>query len=118
MGRPVNKRYFGATGNDAQPTIPARFYDGSATVEGYIVAQKGTNKFKVSDGTTTIIGRLVNDLSPTGSNEISLVGIAEGSTPVVLRKVFNRTALDWDNNRYTWAVDDDSTQSIMVLTAK
>lgn len=118
MGRPINKRYFGATGNNAQPTIPARFYDGSATVEGYIVVQKGTNKFKVTDGTTTIIGRLVNELQPNGDNEISLVGVANGEDFVVLKKVFNRTAIDWNGNRYTWAVEDDSTQSILVLTAK
>ena len=117
MGRPVNKRFFGATGDNTQPTIPARFFNGTSSVEGYIVAQKGTNKFKVTDGTTTIIGRLVNEIAPNGANEISLVGIAAGSTPVVLKKVFNRTAVDWDGNRYTWEVQDDSTESLLVLTA-
>ena len=45
MGRPVNKRNFGATGVDATPTIPIRFHDGSSLIEGKILSQRGTNKF-------------------------------------------------------------------------
>jgi len=115
MGRPVNKRNFGATG--ATPsTIPVRFWDGDSSEEGYVVAQKGTNKFKVTDGVTTITGRLVNEIAPNGAGEISIVGIAPGSTPVILKKIFNRTAVDWNNNRYTWEAQDDSSQSLLILT--
>lgn len=116
MGRPVNKRNFGATGDDDQPTIPVRFWDGGSSVEGYVVAQKGTNKFKVTDGSTTITGRLVNELQPNGANEISIVGIAPGTTAIIIKKIFNRTAVDWNNNRYTWEAQDDSSQSLLILT--
>lgn len=48
MGRPVNKRFFGpatAGGNE----IKVDFYDGvSAVVEGYIVKQLGSKKFRVA----------------------------------------------------------------------
>ena len=115
MGRPVNKRNFGATGA-ADATIPVRFWDGDSSEEGYVVAQKGTNKFKVTDGVTTITGRLVNEITPNGAGEISIVGIAPGSTPVILKKMFNRTAVDWNNNRYTWEAQDDSSQSLLILT--
>ena len=121
MGRPVNKRYFGVTGVDATPKIPVRFHDGSSGYEGYIVAQKGTNKFKVATADTSppveLTGRLVNEISPNGTNEVSLVGIAAGGDPVLIKKIFNRTAVDWNNNRYTWEVQDDSTESLLVLTA-
>lgn len=121
MGRPVNDRYFGVTGDNTQPTIPVRFHDGSSGYEGYIVAQKGTNKFKVStDGQSpevTLTGRLVNEISPNAENEISLVGIKDGGDAVLIKKIFNRTAVDWDNNRYTWTVEDDSTESLLRLTA-
>lgn len=31
--------------------------------------------------------------------------------------MFNRTAVDFDNNRYKWTVEDDSTESLIRLTA-
>jgi len=47
MGRPLNKRFFGpatAGGNE----IKVDFYNGSAVVEGYIVKQLGSKKFRVA----------------------------------------------------------------------
>ena len=44
MGRPVNKKNFGATGVDAAPTIPIRFHDGTSLIEGKIVSQRGNAK--------------------------------------------------------------------------
>ena len=45
MGRPINKRFFGATGDNTQPTIAIRYHDGTSSREGYILSQRGTNKF-------------------------------------------------------------------------
>ena len=118
MGRPINKRYFGATGVDAQPTIPCRYYNGSASVEGYIVSQRGTNKFTVTtNGTDTYVCRLVNEIAPNADAEMSLVGLEGDANAVLIKKMFNRTAVDWDYNRYTWEVEDDSTESLIRLTA-
>jgi hypothetical protein len=118
MGRPINKRYFGATGDNTQPTIPVRYHNGSSSVEGYIVNQKGTNKFTVTtNGTDTYVCRLVNELAPNAAEEMSLVGLTDGGNNVILKKMFNRTAVDYDNNRYTWEVEDDSTESLLRLTA-
>lgn len=47
MGRPLNKKYFGpptAGGSE----IKCDFYDGSSVVEGYIVKQLGSKKFRVA----------------------------------------------------------------------
>ena len=47
MGRPINKRFFGpatAGGNE----IKVDFYNGAAVVEGYIVKQLGSKKFRVA----------------------------------------------------------------------
>jgi hypothetical protein len=116
MGRPINKRFFGATGDDSQPTIPVRYHNGSSSVEGYIVNQKGTNKFTVTtNGTDTFICRLVNEMAPNAAGEMSLVGLT--GSPVILKKMFNRTAVDWNGNRYSWSVEDDSTESLIRLTA-
>ena len=48
---------------------------------------------------------------------MSLVGLSTGGNPVLLKKMFNRTAIDYSNNRYTWTVEDDSTESLIRLTA-
>lgn len=120
MGRPVNKRYFGATGVDAQPTVPIRFQSGGNVIEGFIVSQRGTNKFNCSNdaGSVTEVCRLTSDGSaPNANGECQLIGIAAGGNPVAIKKLFNRTAVDYDNNRYTWEAQDDSSESLLVLTA-
>ena len=119
MGRPVNKRYFGVTGG-ADANVPIRFHDGSSLIEGYIVSQRGTNKFKCSNdaGSITRVCRLTSDGSaPNADLECQLIGIAAGGDPVAVKKLFNGTAVDYDNNRYTWEAQDDSTESLLVLTA-
>lgn len=42
MGRPLNKRFFSA---DANNNIKVQFHNGTASVPGYIVKQKGSKKF-------------------------------------------------------------------------
>ena len=117
MGRPINKRYFGATG-EAEANIPVRYHNNVSSVEGYIVNQKGTNKFTVTtNGTDTFVCRLVNEIAPNAAGEMSLVGLVDDGNPVILKKMFNRTAVDWNNNRYTWEAQDDSTESLLRLTA-
>ena len=44
MGRPLNSRLFGV---DANNNIKVQFHNGSASVPGYIVKQKGSKKFVV-----------------------------------------------------------------------
>jgi len=120
MGRPVNKRNFGATGVDATPKVPIRFHDGSNLIEGYILSQRGTNKFNCSnDGDTiTRVCRLTSDGSaPNADLECQLIGIGSGGDSIAIKKLFNRTAVDYDNNRYTWEAEDDSTESLLRLTA-
>lgn len=120
MGRPINKRNFGATGVDATPTVPIRFHDGSNLIEGFILSQRGTNKFNCSNdgGTITRVCRLTSDGSaPNADLECQLIGIASGGGAVAVKKLFNRTAVDYDNNRYSWEAEDDSTESLLRLTA-
>jgi len=117
MGRPVNKRNFG-TQAGAGTTFTIRYHDGTASREGWIVAQKGTNKFKCdSTAGTAATCRLVNELTPNASGECAIVGFVDDGNAVILQKIFNRTAVDWSGNRYTWEIQDDSTQSLLVLTA-
>jgi hypothetical protein len=124
MGRPINKRFFGALGTDLDPNIPITFHDGSNVVEGYILNQKGTNKFTVRNPATSpvtdVVVRLTADGStPNAEGEAMIEGYVTDRDTAAIRivKLFNRTAIDADSNRYTWELEDDSTSSVIILTA-
>jgi len=38
-------------------------------------------------------------------------------TQVRIKKLYNRTARDFSNNRYKWVIEDDSTETVLRLTA-
>ena len=128
MGRPLNKRYFGTTADGGDETgegtltVSVKVGSNTATDLGIILSQRSETKFSVDDnpagGGNTGVCTLVN--KATGSlaaDEMSLQGFVDGASAVYIRKVQNRTMIDFDNNRYTWEVQDDSTSNILVLTA-
>ena len=129
MGRPVNKRYFGtnAAGADADGFenfgVSVRVTGQSESDSGIILSQRSTNKFKVDDaangggneGICTLVDKAPGTL---GEAEMILEGfVGGGSVATRIKKIYNRTCRDFDNNRYTWSISDDSTRNIMVLTA-
>ena len=58
MGRPINSRYFGFDNND---NIRVRFHNGTASVDGAIVKQLGSKKFRCVDAAgTEAVCRLTN----------------------------------------------------------
>jgi hypothetical protein len=119
MGRPVNKRYFGNPNPDGtQLRVEADTGNGDSQL-AYILAQKGTNQFRVTDGTTALECRLVDKASGVlAVGEMVINGLtSDTSTRVTIKKLFNRTATDFAGNRYTWEIQDDSTQSQLILTS-
>ena len=50
MGRPLNKKFFG-TPTEAGNEIKVQFHNGTGSVNGWIVKQLGSKKFRCSDGT-------------------------------------------------------------------
>jgi len=119
MGRPVNKRNFGDPADGTNITVRA-YVDGGIDEQAYIVNQKGTNKFTVSNnaGSATAVVRLVNKATASiASGEMVLEGMNTGGERVTVKKLFNRTAVDFSSNRYTWELEDDSTDTILRLTA-
>ena len=127
MGRPLNKRYFGTVldevGAEASEnlTVSVKVGANTASATGIILSQRSETKFKVDDsndgtgneGICTLVNKATGAL---GNNEMSLQGFVSGDA-VYIRKVQNRTMIDFDNNRYTWEIQDDSTANILVLTA-
>jgi hypothetical protein len=122
MGRPVNKRYFGATGSATTPHIPIRFKSGGTVYEGFIVKQVGSRRFQCStdDGTTAVEKCLLTagtSSDPVNNGEAVLLGLLNGSQPISIRELTNKTAIDFSSNRYKWSLQDDSTETLLILTA-
>lgn len=142
MGRPVNKKYFGplAAADDAnnKPNNDVKFNiavncqvgSNAESESGYILRQRSSTKFLVNDtadgtkrtpsgtGTGNVgVCKLVDkEAGSLDANEMSINAVLGGST-VRIAKLYNRTCRDFANNRYTWEVQDDSTATIIVLTA-
>lgn len=117
MGRPINKRYFGSgTGNQ----IKVRAKIGANTEgDGFIVRQKGTNKFIVTVGANTGVCRVVNkDSGSLGNNEMIINVLTDSGTYAQATKLYNRVAITEGNTKVKWNftadLDDGSVQVLDV----
>jgi len=115
MGRPLNKRFFGppTAGGDE---IKVQFWDGSASVNGWIVKQLGSKKFRVTDGTTTadcfLVDKVTGDIDTDGEMTITVkddAGNAKQVTKIAGRKVTLDTgeSIAWN---FSDATDDDAVE--------
>jgi hypothetical protein len=100
MGRPVNKRYFGSgTGNQ----IKVRFKTAGTEYNGYVVKQTGSKRYKVSDGTRTITGYLVNKSNGGLANgDIVINVLNDAGAFVQVTKLYSRVAITEDNVKIKW----------------
>lgn len=100
MGRPVNKRYFGS-GSGSQ--IKVRFKTGGTEYNGYVVKQTGSKRFKVSDGTRTITGYLVNKSNGGLANgDIVINVLNDAGAFVQVTKLYNRVAITEGSTKIKW----------------
>lgn len=125
MANKLPKRLFGTLGSAATPHIPVRIYPtGGSAVGGYIVNQVGARRFKclesapASPPAATEVYKIVQgtNMDPTVAGTMTLIGLLNGS-PVALKKLNFRTTSDFSGNRYKWTLSDDSTQTLLILTA-
>lgn len=127
MGRPLGKRFFGDPevpdqrniGSETENNFRVECNTGNGAVDtGYIIAQKGSNKFKVTDETTTLDCRLTNKATADLlEGEMVLFGSDGTGNRIPLKKISLHKATDYNNNQYTWSIQDDSTESALILTA-
>ena len=92
MGRPINKNKIGQGAGKIQAT--RHFFTGAseATTTAWIVNQRSTNKFTVTDGTTTEVLTLVNQSSgDLSAGEFAIDAVLDDSTVVQVTKLHNRT---------------------------
>ena len=133
MGRPINSRYLGVTatgttdgtGIGEEFNINAVVYVPGATAEsteGIILRQRSETKFKVNDAPDGSGNEGVCNLSDVAVGSLSegemvVQGYVDGdidntftisgsASPINIRKFHNRTVIDFENNRYTWRIQD------------
>ena len=51
------------------------------------------------------------------ADEMSIMGQVSNGSQIRVKKLYNRTARDFSNNRYKWTIVDDSTATVLLLTA-
>jgi len=128
MGRPLRKDILGTDvlGTFASNTgVRVDFYDGTTLqTDGVIIKQRGAKTFvvcRVGDiGTTAnYVTAVLQNSTPNAANEMSLVGYVggNGAQPTFLAKITKRIATDFSGNRYTWYLQNDSSNDYIVLTA-
>jgi len=132
MGRPLAKDILGvnvigeATSNTG---VRVEFYDTSLRTDGGIVKQRGAKTFVVAqeanldttnlkDSTSTTTATL-KDGAPNAAGEMRMFGYvgSNDGTEVNIAKITKRVATDFSGNKYTWALENDSTNDYIVLTA-
>lgn len=125
--------------------ITVQFYDGSTNqTDGIIIKQRGANSFvvaRIGSPTTRYVCKLVNT-TPNAAGEMYMTGYVGGNganTIVPIAKITRRIAYGFpsspvlsggfnrgedsnastnhDATRYTWALENDSSADILVLTA-
>ena len=103
MGRPINKRFFGAPtagGNE----IKVQFHNGTASVNGYIVKQLGSKKFRCTDGVTEkdcfLTDAGATDLT---AGQMSIVIKDDGETIRQVTKITGRQLTTDAGTKLGWA---------------
>lgn len=92
-----------------------------ANAAGIVFTATATATTSGTTGTVyeVITAKLVQGTNsdPTAANTATLVGINATGNPVTLKKINFRTTVDFSGNRYKWSLSDDSSQTLLILTA-
>lgn len=129
--RAVHKRNFGPLADGTNIAINVQVASNAETTTGYIIKQRSNTKFLVNDdkaGTkVTIAGagtgnvsvcKLVDSVDGSlNANEMSIMGQLATGGQVTIKKLYNKHCKDFNNVRYRWAIQNDSTTSLFILTA-
>ena len=105
MGRPLNKKFFGApTAGGSE--IKVQFHNGTKSVNGYIVKQLGSKKFRCTDGVATTDCLLVDKAAGAiAAGEMSIVVKDDaGAVKQVTKIAGKRVTLD-SGETIAWGFD-------------
>lgn len=109
FNNPAGGQYYGVVGGEdtlstyAHPVLKVRvFITGESERDGWIVRQKGASKYLVEDstgerGVCTLVNVADSSLS---AGEMTITAQDSGSTEFRIKRMSNKYALDFSNNRY------------------
>jgi len=114
MGRPLNKKFFGAPtagGNE----IKVAFFNGTESVNGYIVKQLGSKKFRCTDGVVEKDCFLTNAAAAAlTAGQMSIVVKDDAAAVKQVTKISGRKLTTEGTASITWnfsaAADDDAVE--------
>jgi hypothetical protein len=114
MGRPINKRFFGA---DANNNIRVRFHNGTASVDGAIVRQRGSKRFVCVDSagtqaTCSLVSKADGSLL---AGEMSIKVATDAAAVVYVTKISARKVTASDGNMYPWNFSSSSSDAAVQI---
>ena len=108
----------GGNTNQAASTIQPTVKIGSnSAASGYIIAQKGAHKFRVTDGSHTGICTLVNLATPTAANTMSIIVTKSDSTTFRASRITNKFVYDFAGHKYRYWFAAATTTFVSVANA-
>lgn len=140
MGRPLHKDSFGTSAvgsfgegdsSASQTGIRVSFFDTALRTDGVIVKQRGAKTFVVSQVThvtenltqTPFTSTCVlQSATPSAAGQMRMVGYTAQSggdviaTEVAIARITKRVVTDFSGNKYTWKLENDSSNDYIVLT--
>ena len=110
MGRPLNKRFFGANANN---NLRVQFNNGSASVAGAIVKQKGSKRFVCvdKDGNTAICHLVSKANASLGVGEMSITIKNDAGTKLFVRKISAHKVTASDGLVYPWSFSSSTSDN-------
>lgn len=133
MGRPLRKDILGvdAIGSftGANTGVRVDFYDTALRTDGVIIKQRGAKTFKVCQvaniagnkgkDSTSFSTCVLKNGAPSAAGEMRLYGYvgSNSGSAVNIAKITKRVATDFSGNKYTWDLENDSSNDYIVLTA-
>lgn len=101
MGRPLPKRFFGA---DANNNLRVQFNNGTSSVAGAIVKQKGSKRFVCVDasGNQATCKLVAKANASLGVGEMSITVTNDAGTDLFVTKISRHLITGSDGVRYPW----------------
>lgn len=128
MGRPLRKDVNGvdvigtpisATGLRVEAYYNDTEYTEDTSKWAYIVKQRGAKTFVIANTTDSAIAPCVlQSGAPSANGQMRIRGHigGNGGAAVAIAKLTKRVATDFSGNRYTWVLDNDSSNDYVLLT--
>lgn len=115
MGRPIKKKYMG-TPTAAGTQIKIQFHNGTASVNGWIVKQKGSKRFVCTDGTVKKLCSLSTKASADLlAGEMSITVKNDAGNLFQVKKISAHWVTLEDGTRMRWVWSNSTTDTYVEM---